>query len=91
MMRGVNVAAAVAVPVVLLLLLLVIGVVGVVGYYKCCQINKGLLSMPWCTYAKASIWQSVHMHCTSIILCNIYLVNMKFVLMCVVCAELVLV
>ena len=56
MMRGVNVAAAVAIPVVLLLLLLVIGVVGVVGYYKCCQINKGLLNMSWCTYAKGSIW-----------------------------------
>ena len=53
MMGGVNVAAAVAIPVVLvlLLLLLLIGVVGVVGYYKCFQINKGLLStcMPWCT------------------------------------------
>ena len=56
MMRGVNVAAAVAVPVVLLLLLLVIGVVGVVGYYKCCQINEGLLSMPWCTYTKGRVW-----------------------------------
>ena len=58
MMRGVNVAAAVAIPVVLvlLLLLLVIGVVGVVGYYMFCQIKKGLLSMPWCTYAKGSIW-----------------------------------
>ena len=43
-MMGVNVAAIVAIPVVLLLLLLVIGLVmvGVVVYYKCCQVNKGL-------------------------------------------------
>ena len=64
MMGGVNVAAAVAIPVMfLLLLLLVIGVVGV-GYYKCYQINKGLPSMPRCTYAKGSRLMCVYVSVT---------------------------